>query len=227
MRITAKWVFILCLFVLLLTASISWALNSLWLYNYGFDKYGVSQTTGLDRSELDKAATGLIDYFNSGDEYISLTVIKHGESLVLFNEREVVHLRDVKGLFRLVYRLLLGTLIYALVYAGVSLFWWRDRRQLAWGLVSGGGLTLALMVVLGVGSLISFDQLFRQFHLLSFANDFWMLDPTSDYLIMLFPRGFWYDVTLFCALATVVGAVILGGAGGWYLSSRRQVVSKD
>ncbi len=220
MRIAAKWLFIICLPVLLLTASVSWAVNSLWLYKYGFDKYSISQTTGLAQSELDKAAAGLIDYFNSGDETISLTVMKEGESLVLFNEREVAHLRDVRGLFQLVYRVLLGTLIYALVYVGLSIFWWRDRRRLSRGLAGGSCLTLVLMLALGLGTLFNFDRLFRQVHLISFANELWMLDPTRDYLIMLFPRGFWYDASLFCALATAVGAVILGGVGGWYVKRR-------
>jgi integral membrane protein (TIGR01906 family) len=220
MKIAAKWLFIVCLPVLLLTASVSWAVNSLWLYKYGFEKYSVGQTTGLAQLELDRAATGLIGYFNSGDEDINLTVMKDGESLVLFNEREVAHLRDVKGLFRLVYRVLLGVLIYALVYVGISIFWWRDRRKLSWSLVGGSCLTLVLMLALGLGTLLNFDWLFRQFHLISFANDLWMLDPTRDYLIMLFPRGFWYDASLFCALATIVGAVILGGVGWWYLKGR-------
>ncbi len=223
MRIAAKWLFILCLPVLLLTASISWAVNSLWLYQYGFDKYGVSQTTGLEPSELNKAAKGLMAYFNSGDETISLTVMKDGQSFTLFNEREVAHLRDVKGLFRLVYRVLLGTLIYALVYIGLNLFWWRDRRRLAWGLLGGGGLTLALVLALGLGTLLNFEWLFRQFHLISFANELWMLDPTRDYLIMLFPQGFWYDAALLCALVTAVVAVILGGVGWWYVKKSRSV----
>ena len=208
--ITAKWLFILCLPVLLLTASIGVAFNGLWLYKYGFDKYDISQTTGLAQSELDRAATGLIHYFNSDEETISLAVTKDEESFELFNEREVAHLRDVKELIWLDYRVLLGTLIYVLGYAGASLFF-RDWRQLAWGVVGGGGLTLALMLVLGLGMLLNFDQLFLQFHLISFANEFWILDPTRDYLIMLFPGGFWYDAALFCALATVVGAIVLGG----------------
>ena len=66
---------------------------------------------------------------------------------------------------RLVYRVLLGTLIYALVYVGLSLFLWKDRRRLAWGLVGGGGLTLVLMLALGLGALFDFDWLFWQFHL--------------------------------------------------------------
>ena len=216
--IIAKWLFILCLPLLLLSASIAGAANSISLYKYGFEKYNVSQTTGLAEAELKKAADGLIRYFNSDEEYIDLTVVKDGKPLVLFNEREVAHLRDVKGLFRLDYWILLGTLIYALAYIGFNV-WRKDWRQLAWGLAGGSGLTLGLMLALGAGALLNFNQMFLQFHLLSFTNELWLLDPTKDYLIMLFPRGFWYDVTVFCAIATMIGALILGGVGIFSYSS--------
>ena len=79
------------------------------------------------------------------------------------------------------------------------------------------------MLALGLSALFGFDQLFYQFHLLSFSNEFWQLDPAKDYLIMLFPGGFWYDAALFCALATVGLAVILGGvAGGYLIFSRKK-----
>ena len=222
--IAAKWLFILCLPLLLLTASLGWAVNSLWLYKYGFEKYNVGQTTSLADSELEKAATGLISYFNSGEEFISLTVIKDGKSFELFNQREILHLKDVKGLIWLDYRLSMGMLLYVLAYAGVILFWRKDWRQLAWGAVGGSGLTLALMLALGLGALFNFDQLFLQFHFISFANELWRLDPAKDYLIMLFPQGFWYDATLFCVLTTVSMAVIAGGvAGGYLLASRKSL----
>ena len=113
LNIVAKWLFILCLPVLLLTASIGVAVNSRWLYENGFEKYDISRNTGIAEAELEEAASGLISYFNSGEEDISLTVIKDGEPFELFNQREAAHLRDVKGLIRLDYRVLLGTLIYA------------------------------------------------------------------------------------------------------------------
>lgn len=217
--VSVKWLFILCLPILLITSSLGWAVNSLWLYKYGFHKYDVSQTTGLAEAELDRAAAGLISYFNSDEEYISITVVKDGKPFVLFNQREVAHLRDVKGLIWLDYYFLLGTLIYALGYAGVSLFWQKRGywRRLVWGMITGSGVTLALMLALGLGMLLNFDQLFLQFHLISFTNELWQLDPTKDYLIMLFPSGFWYDAALFCALATAGLAVILGGVAGGYL----------
>ena len=219
-RIIAQWLFILSLPVLLLTASVSLAANCPWLYTYGFDKYDVGETTGLEDTELDRVADGLRAYFNSGEESISLSVLKDGESFEVFSEREVGHLKDVKSLFRLVYALLLGTGIYAVVYVGVCLFWWRDRR-LYWGLIDGGGLTLVLMLAIGLAAAINFDWLFLNFHLISFANDLWMLDPSTDYLIMLFPRGFWFDAAFFCAAGTAFLALILGGVGWWRLRKGR------
>jgi integral membrane protein (TIGR01906 family) len=222
--IATKWLFMLCLPILLLTASIGWVANSLWLYKYGFEKYNISQATGLADSELEKAAAGLISYFNSDEEYISLTVVKDGEPFVLFDQREVIHLKDVKGLIWLDYWVLLGTLVYVLAYAGVCLLWrkGRYRRRLAWGVVGGGGITLALMLALGLGTLFGFSQLFWQFHIISFSNEFWLLDPTKDYLKMLFPDGFFYDAVLFCAGITAGLAIILGGMAGGYLGFTRR-----
>ncbi len=221
-RNVAQWLFIVCLPVLLLTASLSAAANSLWLYKYGFEKYDVSRETGLASVELDKAARGLIGYFKSGDEFIDITVEKDGEPFTLFNEREMAHLKDVKGLFRLGYYVLLGTFVYALAFIGLSLLWRRDSQRLAGGLFFGGCLTLVLMLVFGLMIAIDFDRFFLQFHLLSFANDFWMLDPAADYLIMLFPQGFWFDAALLCALATAAGALISGGIGWWLLRKSRE-----
>jgi integral membrane protein (TIGR01906 family) len=218
--IAAKGLFMLCLPVLLITASLGWVANSLWLYKHDFEKYDISQATGLADSELEKAAAGLISYFNSDEEYISLTAVKDGEPFELFNEREVIHLKDVKGLIQLDYGVLEGTLAYVLAYAGVCLFWKKRRywRHLAWGLVGGGGITLGLMLALGLGILFDFEQIFWQFHVISFSNQFWLLDPTRDYLKMLFPDGFFYDATTLIAAMTATLAAILGGVGGFTLS---------
>jgi len=214
--IAVKWIFMLCLPVLLFSASITWAVNSLWLYKYGFDKYEVGQTTGLAQSEMEKAATGLIGYFNSGEEYIELTVVKDNKPFELFNQREIIHLKDVKALIWLDYWILLGTLIYVLGYILVYFLWQqgRYRQKLVWRVIGGSGITLVLILALGIGAVFNFEQLFLQFHLISFANEFWQLDPTRDYLIMLFPEGFWFDAAIFCTLATGGVAVVLGGVTG-------------
>jgi integral membrane protein (TIGR01906 family) len=228
----AKWLFILCLPTLLITAAIRIEFSSLRLYMDGFEKYNISQTTGLSEPELKKAANGLINYyFNSDKEYISLTVLKDSEPFELFNQREVGHLKDVKALVQLNSRLLLGTAIYIGVYAGMCLFWRRKRywRNLARGTAIGGSITLGMIVALGVGSMVgSFDQLFLQFHFLAFTNELWMLDPTKDYLIMLFPEGFWFDAAmLFGQITTGAAGTLLAVALVYLRRTRRIKTPKD
>ena len=215
----ARLLFALSLAALLLSATIGGAINSRWLYQYGFKEYQVSETTGLAATELEKTARGLIRYFNSDEELISLTATKDGQSFPLFNQREIVHLKDVKGLVWLDYRVLAGASLYVLGYALLGFFLSRPkyRRFLAKGVLGGSALTLGLMLALGLGTIFSFEQLFLQFHLLSFTNDFWQLDPAQDYLIMLFPQGFWFDAFAFCALAAATVAVVLGVASWLYL----------
>jgi integral membrane protein (TIGR01906 family) len=79
--------------------------------------------------------------------------------------------------------------------------------------VSGGGkLTLALVGVVGLLALVGFNRLFLLFHLISFSNDFWMLDPRRDYLIAMFPQGFFFEATMLIAFCTIAAAAVLAVA---------------
>ena len=216
----ARGIFILSLPLLLLSASIAIAINSRPLYEYGFERYGVSQTTDLSPAQLDSVTRQLIGYFNSSDEPIAIMVVRDGQEVPLFKQKEVSHLADVKKLIQLDYFVLLGTMVFAAGYAFVS--WTRRRKELALSAITGSGLSLALLLGLGLMASLNFDQFFWQFHLIAFSNDFWQLDPATDYLIRLFPEPFWSDATLFVGLLTAIGALAVGVAGWLYLKSQRQ-----
>jgi len=210
--------FILCLPLFLITASLRIPAVSAYFYEHGFRQNQVGLTTGLDDSQLKVVARGMVGYFNSNQQYINLVVIKDGQPFQLFNEREIDHLKDVKGLFQLDGRVLLITGAFALLYVLFYLFRGEHgRRYLAWGVVGGSALTLGLMVLLGIGIYFGFDQLLLDFHLISFANDFWELNPATDYLIMLIPRDFMVYGTVVCTAVTALGALVLGGAAAGHL----------
>lgn len=208
-----KWLFVLCLPFMLVTASIWWAANSHWLYTSGFIRYDVGQTTALAPSELDKAAAGLIHYFNSPEEFVDITVVGDGQSFDLFTEEEAVHFRDVKRLFRLDFYVLLGTAVYCIAYAAGNILLRQRRyyRHLAQAVLGGSVLTLALMLLLGAGALLDFDQFFLRFHLFAFTNEFW---SAQGYMLLLFPGGFWYDAVIYCGAATAIAALILAAVAG-------------
>jgi len=213
MKIFVRAVFIIAVPLLLVAGSISIAVNCGALYRYGFSSNNIASVTGISDAELARVADELIDYFNSSEDYVNITVVKDGESFTLFNEREVQHLLDVKKLFHLGYYVATGALVICLITA--TLLWWayKDREALFRSMFYGGILTLLLMLALGAIFLIDFDAFFYRFHLLSFANDLWLLNPETDYLIKLFPQPFWFHAALFCAMGAAVGAIVIGLTG--------------
>ena len=217
--------FILCVPIFLITSNLAWAVNSVRLYEYGFDEYDASGATGIGDEELLRAARELIHYFNSGEESIQITVVtEEGEELDLFNEREIIHLKEVKDLIRLCYNLQVAT-FGCLAAIAIGGFIWQRRRfgpSLAKMALGGGALTIALLILVGIAALVNFDWLFLGFHRLFFGGDTWILDPATDYLIMMFPPGFFYDAALFIVGAIIVEALIIGGIGGFFVLRRRR-----
>lgn len=211
----------LCLPVLLLTSSVLLVTEATPFYRYAFAKYRVSEVTGLTEDELVRAAREMVAYFRQPAEPLHIEVDLGGLRRPLFNQREVDHMRDVKQLFVLARTVQLGAGLVSLVAIGALLArgGLPGRWAVASGLVWGGGITLGVLTAAVLGVLLDFDGLFVRFHLLSFSNDLWQLDPRRDYLLMMFPLGFWMEATMLVVGLTAAGAALLYG-WGWYLLGR-------
>lgn len=215
--------------VFLVTGCLTWAFNNIGLYEAGFEKYRIARVSGITSGDLRQVALDLRAYFNSGDEPLAVRTRIFGQERDLFNEKEVHHMRDVKRLLWGVYGAFAvsAACLLGLIAAG----FYRARRgftpTLARRVLWGGGLTVALLVLFGLVASVGFDALFLLFHRVSFANDFWQLDPRTDYLVLLFPQGFWFDATMWVAIRALAGGVILTAAGGGYLAWRRWGRSDD
>ncbi len=200
--------------VFLLTANVRLAFDSLALYRFGFEQYNVTTTTGLSMDQLMDVATEIRDYFNSSDELLDVQVDLAGEVRPLFNEREILHMRDVKGLVRGIYALQALSGVYLLGYAAVVLVTgrWRGARVLARRLALGCISAVALLAVGGLASLVGFDQLFYRFHVISFTSGTWTFDPRYNYLTRLFTEGFFMQAALLVAAAVIVEAIAIAAA---------------
>ncbi len=213
--------------LLLLAAGVAWAVNDAGLYDRGFEKYDISRRTGITDADLRRVGADLRHYFNSATEPLAVSAPVFGVERELFNAREVAHMRDVKRLIRGTYAvaILTGAYMLAVILVGFA----RARRAyvypLARRLLYGGLLTLALVAAVGLFALVGFDSLFLLFHRISFTNDLWQLDPRTDYLLIMFPLGFWFDATMRLALTAVAGAGALVALGGGYHWRRRRVTT--
>ena len=71
-------------------------------------------------------------------------------------------------------------------------------------------------------TLISFQALFTNFHLLFFEGDSWLFFY-SDTLIRLFPVQFWQDIFLAFGILTLAGGILLG----WVLPARMKEIPEN
>ncbi|MDE2786065.1 MAG: TIGR01906 family membrane protein [Chloroflexota bacterium] len=207
----------------LVAGSVTWAVNDPGLYRNGFQRYHTAQRSGISDPDLVAIGAELRRYFNTSAEPLAVRAPIYGIEQEVFNRREVAHMYDVKRLVRGTYWVAVGSALWIL--GTVAILIAADRRT--WPIraarlaVWGGSITLTAVFLVGLAAVASFEQLFLLFHRLSFANDLWMLDPRTDYLLILFPAGFWFDATMRVALTSVLGAALLLSAGVGSLSYRR------
>ena len=225
-RWTATAIFVGTFPLFLLLSNVRIAAMEQRVYEYSFDHYDVVTRTGIDRVQLNQAASGIINYFHDNEALLSIRVTVDGHEKSLFNPREVIHMKDVKQLFQYAFRLHEALFVYVSAYVAAVFLWSRERsmRHLASQCIAAGIATIMLMLVAASGLLIGFDELFRYFHILSFSNDLWLLNPRTDHLIQMFPSDFWFDVSLATGIITLFEGVLIALFGIGYLMLRARIV---
>ena len=223
-RQIAALLFIIALPVALVTTNIRIVLNEPRVYTYATDHYHTTETTRISRHELLRASGELRDYFNSDQKNVSIRAIRGNESVVLFNERETSHLRDVKSVFQASFRVQEGAIIFIMAYIVMVFLWAREGslRRLAREVFISGVASLAALAAVGLVALFGFDAFWNRFHVILFPSGNWEFDPRTDRLIQMFPDDFWRDVTLWIALGTLVELLLLSIGAGAVLRMTRE-----
>jgi integral membrane protein (TIGR01906 family) len=214
-RAIAVALIVLALPVLLVTSAVRWTALDTGFYLQEFAKYRVGAVTGLSGEQLRAAADAFAEYFQSSPRPLEIVVDLPAGRQPLFNSREIHHMEDVQLLMHRIFQLWLGASV-VLVLAVAVIVMVQPSTAAPWaltGLAAGGLLAVVVIATIGLASAVDFNALFWRFHLVSFTNDLWLLDPSRDRLIQLFPIGFFFDSAMRIAIATVLsGAVIAAGA---------------
>ena len=213
----------------LVAGSVAWAVNDPGLYRNGFQRYNTATRSGITDADLIAIGAELRRYFNTSTEPLDVRAPIYGIEQNVFNQREIAHMYDVKRLVRGAYWVALGSALWILAAPAVGFALQRSEYMGSAALLAvwGGAVTLLAVVGVGLVAIAAFDQLFLLFHQLSFANDLWILNPYTDYLLILFPGGFWFDATMRVALTSVLGAVLLLSVGIAVLGYQRWQAHRD
>lgn len=141
------------------------------------------------------------------------------DATYMYNDRELKHMLDVKIVVKSALNVwLAASLFWAAAVAGLA---WRPETHplLRSGLLIGAGVSVGLLILLGLYIAFGFDTFFVQFHQVFFTGSSWLF-LWSDTLIRLFPEKFWFDVFLWIAGGTIAEAGLLAALAWFGLKAR-------
>ena len=211
--------FVLALPILLFTTNIRFLASDTGYLEGGLRRHDAAQNTGIALNELDYAVGAIVRYFEDDEETLRILVFTGGEETALFSADETLHMEDVKGLMRTIFRANEVALGFALAYVAATVLWAGERsgRTLAKETLAAVGVGALVGLAVGIVALVGFDSAWEQLHEVIFPNDLWLLDPRTDRLIQMFPETFWAEATFVVVGMALAEAVVLVGAAGGYL----------
>ena len=210
-----KWKFAgaavyLSVFIILLMTSVElWAYWMPGYFEKEYEKYGVTEEVKMTMEDLLNVTDEMMAYLRGAREDLHVMTVVDGQEREFFNEREIAHMEDVRGLF-------LGGLwlrrLGIVILIGVLYWLWKEkvpfRKVLPKAFLTGIGVTAALLAVVAIFAAVDFTACFTIFHEIFFRNDLWLLDPNTDLLINIVPEGFFSDTALRIGL-TFGGALFI------------------
>ena len=179
-------------------------------YAYEYPKNDVALTIGISDDDLNKATDVLLGYITGEYDSLDVKVTIDDEEVMMFNEREIAHMVDVRDLYNTVSMVRFIALIifiicmaYLLIIKAKDIF---SAFYLAYKRVIV--VITAVIAGLSVFAIADFDTFWRSFHHVFFANDLWLLDPNVDRLIMMVPGQFFFDLVLLIIIVFIVLSII-------------------
>jgi integral membrane protein (TIGR01906 family) len=178
------WILAFCFILLCFLLPITLLLGNSMLYSYHSKTYHqlLAQNTDPSLSQLDRKNIGDAFYQGLTHQKSVQVILENGKQA--FSQKEIIHMLDVAKLLRT-----LRTFTLILLGMVASLLWFLFHQKKRW-IFSLPVFSLLVTILFVFLVMITFSSSFTLFHQLSFSNDFWLLDPTKDLLITLFPESF-------------------------------------
>ncbi len=197
MKYIASVVFSLCLILLFLYASVFFIGFNEDFYEREYEKNGVYDIVGIEKTELSAVTKHMLDYLKGKTPDLHISAFYRGETRQFFNEKEIFHMNDVLKLFNTGKLLKNISLVFVLCF---SVFVFASGKKMLTIALKTVCVTfvslLAISAILAAIICIDFDSAFTAFHKLFFSNDMWLLDPATDMLINIVPLEFFIDIAV-------------------------------
>lgn len=179
--------------------------------NHTNEKYGIAESLSMEEADLREAVHAMISYVKGGIDNAQIVVPIAGEDTEFFNEKELIHLMDVRNVLALISKIAVGCL-FVCVAGEIYLVLVKDEKAVIKGVRYAWMLMLVAVLVIGVIAMEDINKIVVGFHELFFTNDLWLLNPATDRSVWMFKNEMYADALV--RIAGIVGGtacVTLGG----------------
>jgi len=192
----------------IITISFEMITFSDWIYELNWERNNITYKTNLDKEQLNSASEQIKDYFKNDQEKIEISLQQPGITVSnLFNQKEIDHMVDVKNLVKAT--LLFEKISLFFIFFSIVIISFKNGFNQLFNFIFNivyKSLLIwsGIFLVILSGIIINFNATFILFHKIFFRNDLWILDPRSDYLLIMFPEKFFLEVCLTILLVFVI-----------------------
>lgn len=167
-------------------------------YAYEYAKNNQAETIGMSNEDLMHATEVLLDYLNDTREDIVVEANVYGNQREVFNERETMHMVDVKVLC--MHAKTFGIVAFVLAVIVLAYIAFQQKKACllyyAYGFKISLCILLACITCISIYAIFDFYDFWMQFHYLFFDNDLFILDPNTSIMINMFPQSFFFDLVM-------------------------------
>ena len=140
------------------------------------EKYGVADRIGMTQDGLMELYDEVLKYLEDQRDDLVIQVERNGVQTQAFYEKEILHMVDVKALFRGGFLLRDTAVVGAVLIVLLLMVKSKGRRMgkvLIPGFVIASVVFFAAAAILGTAIAVDFDRAFILFHKIFFNNDLW------------------------------------------------------
>lgn len=177
----------------------------------------------MEMDDLLEVTDEMMAYLRGDRKDLHVPTIVAGQPREFFNEREIAHMEDVRGLFLAAITIRRICFLVMAACAALLIVLKADTRRILPRMICGGTILFFSILALLAGIISTdFSKYFILFHKIFFTNDLWILDPSTDLLINIVPEPFFVDTAFRIAVTYGISVIAVFSACVLWLKKQKK-----
>ncbi|MBS4535444.1 TIGR01906 family membrane protein [Clostridium sp. D2Q-14] len=200
-------IFIISLIVTLLLTNVQISTFDRKFFQDKFEEYNISEVTKMEENTLMEVTDEMLKYLKGDRKDLIIEAKIDGRQELVFGEREILHMVDVRNLFKKGFMIRNISLILVIVTLFLIVrFYIKDLYKI---LIIASIVPTLILFIFGILLSINFNKYFDIFHEILFTNDLWLLNPDTDILIQMLPLDFFNSIAIKTLIYLILQLIII------------------